>query len=331
MSAWLKLRRFDPARGAEAWLGAAVYGDASSAPGCVQVPLPLLPAGGALGLAWQSAGPFVQGRLGALDYCHDEHFLFGAITLSEAACPPLEGVSRFQQISQQAYSALFALLQQSGFSHLLRCWNYLPRINLDGGGLERYRQFNIGRQDAFMAAGQAWLEGSPSACALGTAEGDLVLYFLAGKQAALPIENPRQVSAYRYPQQYGPRAPTFSRASLLRLPAQEVLFISGTASIVGHESVHPEDVRAQTRETLNNLDAVVAQANLQARLGQFSSRALSLKVYVRHAADLAAVREEIALRLGEAAGEAVYLLADICRAELLVEIEAFGFLGEGEA
>lgn len=328
MNRRLDLQSSESALLSEQLLGGACYGLPQRVlPGCVGAPLPVLPAGGSLAFAWLAQGPFTTGRHAQLDYRCNADFLFGSIVLSEADCVPCAGRSAFQQITQQAYAAAFEVLEQTGFPHLLRCWNYLPQINVDGGGLERYRQFNIGRQDAFIAAGQAWLEGSPSACALGTAEGDLILYFLAGKQPASLIENPRQVSAYRYPEQYGPRAPTFSRASLLRLPEQEVLFVSGTASIVGHESLHLGDVRAQTRETLANIDMVVAQASLQAKLGSFRSRDLHLKVYVRHAAEMPVVAEEIARHLGENL-QVSYLLADICRAELLVEIEAFGFLDE---
>ncbi len=153
-------------------------------------------------------------------------------------------------------------LEQTGCAHLLRVWNYLPQINGDGGGLERYRQFNLGRQQAFVEAGQAAFEGAPAACALGIHQGALCIRFLAGRTAPLPIENPRQVSAYRYPPTYGPRAPTFSRAAIAEIGGGEVaLFISGTASIVGHETVHVGEVLAQTQETLRNLDAVIAAAN----------------------------------------------------------------------
>jgi hypothetical protein len=58
------------------------------------------------------------------------------------------------------------------------------------------------------------------------------------------------VSAYDYPRQYGPAAPSFSRAALTPDP---LLLISGTASIVGHASVHLGDVTAQLEETLANL------------------------------------------------------------------------------
>jgi hypothetical protein len=51
-------------------------------------------------------------------------------------------------------------------------------------------------------------------------------------------------------------------------------------------------------------------------------------VYVRRAEDLPVVREVFERSVGAnstAAREAIYLNADVCRAELLVEIEAHGF------
>ncbi|MDQ7988565.1 MAG: hypothetical protein REI09_02925 [Candidatus Dactylopiibacterium sp.] len=310
--------------GAQA-LGISAYGEPAGEDVCV--PLATLTAASPRRFAWcvKGGGALREGRVGALRYRHDDDLLFGWISLAEAGHAAPEGVSALEAISHDAYAAVFAALAQTGFTHLLRCWNYLPRINLDGGGLERYRQFNIGRQDAFIAAQRTWLEGAPSACALGSAQGELVVYFLAGRVPADPIENPRQLSAYRYPAQYGPRAPTFSRASLLPLDGVDVLFISGTASIVGHESLHPGDVRAQTRETLENLAALVTEASRRARFGAFALEDLKLKVFVREPADLAAVQDELHTRLG-AVADVCYLQADVCRAELLVEIEAFGFL-----
>jgi hypothetical protein len=87
----------------------------------------------------------------------------------------------------------------------------------------------------------------PAASAVGIADGPLDLCFFAGRgEPPLPLENPRQISTYDYPPQYGPRAPTFSRATLAQIGGQWTLFISGTASIVGHQSLHPDDILAQT-------------------------------------------------------------------------------------
>ncbi|PIF73115.1 enamine deaminase RidA (YjgF/YER057c/UK114 family) [Variovorax sp. 54] len=261
-----------------------------------------------------------SGTTGIARWRTDGHWLLGAIDLDEA----VEGQS-LTELSQRAYRDLFRTLDQAGTPHLQRIWNYLPRINADGGGLERYRQFNLGRQEAFFEAGRAAFEGAPAACALGIRQGALSIRFLAGRAAPLPVENPRQVSAYRYPETYGPRSPTFSRAALADIgDGQVALFISGTASIVGHETVHHGDVREQARETLRNLEAVIASAHAQTT-ARFSLDALDCVVYVRHPSDTDAVREVIESAIGAPAPmarHAVYLEADICRSDLLVEIEA---------
>ncbi len=146
---------------------------------------------------------------------------------------------------------------------------------------------------------------------------------MAGKRAATALENPRQVSAYHYPADYGPRSPTFSRAMLASLADQEILFVSGTASIVGHRTVHAGDAVAQCREVLANIGAVVEAANQVRRSAAYAPDALSYRVYLRHAADLAGVADVLATHLG-AAADIVFVQADICRADLLLEIEATG-------
>lgn len=102
-----------------------------------------------------------------------------------------------------------------------------------------------------------------------------------------------------------------------------MLFISGTASIVGHQTLHHGDVAAQTRECLHNIAAIVAEANRQAPDAGFRLDQLAYKVYFRHPENLATVRREMAQFIG-APVSAVFLQADVCRAELLVEIEASG-------
>ena len=309
------------------FLGAVTYGTGGHYPHPASfgvVPMPVLPEGGVVHTAWFAKGPFTSGSQGNLQYRYDENVLFGFIALNEADFPQTSEASAIQQVSHAAYSSIFNTIKMTEFRYLVRCWNYLPRINVDDGGLERYKQFNIGRQDAFIAAQFSHLAGSPSACALGTMDGKLVVYFLASRAEPHSIENPRQISAYHYPEQYGPRSPNFSRAVLLPLHGMEVLFISGTASIVSHESLHHEDVVAQTAETLRNIEIIVEQANLKSRLGGFTTRELCMKVFVRHAQDLENVARVLCEHLGDSI-EVTWLQADICRSELLVEIEAFGY------
>ena len=245
--------------------------------------------------------------------------LFGVIELDESAFA--EADFPLQAATEAAYRRIFRLIEGEGLPHLWRVWNYLAEINRESDGLERYRQFNIGRQDAFLEFSRGATGNVPAACAIGLASGPLSIAFMAGDQPAVPVENPRQVSAYNYPASYGPRSPTFSRAALVYLPEQEVLFISGTASIVGHQTVHSGDVAGQCVESLANVAAVLAEANALTRAAAYRLEALSYRVYIRHAEDFPAIRDLLLTRLG-ATAEIVYLQADICRSDLLIEIEA---------
>ncbi len=292
---------------------------------CLHVPMQRLDAGDSLCEVWHGSGPLMAGQCGAIYYRHDDGVLFGVIVLAETLFEASADKTPLQRATESAYSQVFALLDTLSYPYLFRIWNYIADINTHSFGLERYRQFNQGRQDAFLAHGRDVVGNVPAACALGfgpgcSAQGPLTMAFLAGRVAPLNIENPRQISAYQYPQEYGPRSPTFSRASLVRLGQDEVLFISGTASIVGHATLHPADVVAQTRETMVNIKAVLAEANRLA-IQSFDLSSLHYKIYVRHPADLEQIRAELALCVG-AALKAVYLQADVCRQDLLLEIEA---------
>src|SRR5450759_5431558 len=288
---------------------------------CVHVAMQRLDAGDSICEVWHGSGQLTQGQCGAIHYRHDDDVLFGVIALSETMFEAGADKTPLQQATESAYNQIFALLDTLRYPYLFRFWNYIADINSHSFGLERYRQFNLGRQDAFLAHGRNVVGNAPAACALGSAQGPLSIAFLAGRVVPLSIENPRQISACQYPQQYGPRSPTFSRASLVRMGQNEVLFVSGTASIVGHATLHANDVVAQTREAMNNIKAVLAEANRQAGKPGFDLASLSYRVYVRHPADLELIREELAHCVGDEL-KAVFLQADVCRQDLLLEIEA---------
>jgi enamine deaminase RidA (YjgF/YER057c/UK114 family) len=246
-----------------------------------------------------------------LAFTHDGQLLFGTLVLDETSPDELEAKTF------EAYSAIFNTLDHAGYPELLRVWNYFTDINATGRELERYREFNAGRHDAFRSKGRVIREGClPAACALGTRQGSMVVCFLAGQRPGIVVENSRQTNAYRYPETFGPKSPTFSRGILLN----GALLISGTASIVGSSTLHPEDVMRQLGETIVNLNTVIDQA----RLVGFSERdgaGLCLIVYLRYATDYAAVRRRLTAEFGRA--HVAYLQADVCRKDLLVEIEAF--------
>lgn len=257
-----------------------------------------------------------RGRTARVDWHDDGRWVFGAIDV------PPSGAG-LEEDTRRAYLELFAALDEARAPQLLRLWNAVPRINAVTEGLERYRQFNIGRQRAFVEAGRDAFEGAPAACAVGVADEPLSIRFLAGRAAAWPIENPRQVSAYRYSAAYGPRSPTFSRAALADAGEGRVaLFVSGTASIVGEASMHEGDVRAQLDETLRNLDTVLGVASGRCSV-RFAAADLHWVAYLRDPSYWEAVRAP----LSEWAGAAPLLpiQADICRRELLIEIEGHAF------
>lgn len=313
-----------------------------------QVRVEPLPGEAAVCEAWTAQTPLRQGRSGRVRWSGNDALLFCAVDIHESemtgtsrgnagppgvspphaadvpsSAPPSEAPP-LQIAARQAYDELFETLDALGYPHLLRVWNHVPDINGMTGGLERYRLFNIGRQDAFLAHGRT-VEGAsvPAASALGAAgDAPLLVYGIAARRPAKAIENPRQVSAYHYPQDYGPRSPTFSRASLVDFGEQRLLFISGTASIVGHRTLHAEDAAEQTRETLRNIDAVLQQAQDKGAAGMRLAD-LHYKVYVRRAQDWPVIRAELQRAAGTAT-RAIALQADVCRIDLLVEIEATG-------
>lgn len=265
---------------------------------------------------WQLPGALRQGRRGDILWRQA-----GGLLYLECVLPDLGNIDP-ASLAEDAYRQLLEAAQVHGCPKLLRAWNYMSGINLGDGDQERYRRFCLGRAQALEAAGI----DVPELCA-GTAIGGddphLRIMLLAGTKAGINIENPRQVSAYHYPRSYGPRSPSFARATALpRSDGQVLLMISGTASVVGHETVHEGDLDAQIEEIRLNVDALLGESVGRLErpaLARFDSNSL-VRVYVRHAEDW----PRIEARLAEIwpGVPLVGLRGDICRADLLLEVEA---------
>jgi chorismate lyase / 3-hydroxybenzoate synthase len=300
----------------------------------VAVQIPVLGANARRYEVWESAHSAQSGARGRIQYRLGAGVVFGRLSIAEGDFAAMPGeASALQRATEVAYREMFAVIDSLAMPHLVRVWNYLPDINGKSHGSERYWQFNSARQDGFIACGRAVTGAVPAACGVGSPSGTpLAIYFLASATAPTVIENPRQVSSYHYPPAYSPRSPTFSRACMMDVPDGHMLFISGTASILGHATVHVGDAAAQTRETLRNIEALLCAANLAAGVhAPFAMADLRYKAYVRHAADHALIEHELRAALGNGA-QALYLRADLCRQDLLVEIEATGcHFGNGRA
>jgi len=245
---------------------------------------------------WRSSLPLRRWQRDEIELADNGEVLAGAL-----AC---EG-DDVRRAAACVYDRLIAAARAAGYPHLLRVWNHVRDINRVEHGLERYRAFCAGRHEAFAKHGYAMRGDLPAASAVGMRGGGVASYFLASRAPVQSIENPRQVAAYDYPPRYGPRSPSFSRATL----GAELMFISGTASVVGHETKHIGDVAAQLEETLVNLGTIAGGRAL-----------LTAKVYVRRADDYAFIAARVRKALPRT--QTMFLHAELCRADLLVEIEA---------
>lgn len=291
--------------------GAGATGTPDSGAPRARIPMPVL-GGSDFVEVWSSDRPTTRFHDFDIAGACTSDVLFGVVEV------PLAG--NLGAATYGVYERIFDCVDRRGFPHLLRLWNYFPGINLPEDGLERYRRFSVGRHEAFLACGRTIGEDTPAACALGTDGGNLVVYFLAARTPGTALENPRQVSAYAYPAQYGPRSPAFSRAMLAAGSGPPMLFLSGTASIVGHETVHLGDAAKQLEETLANVDALRQQAEHNGMSAAGRTQRLFVKAYLRHAQHFPAVRSRLSEALGPDA-RIVFLRADICRSDLLLEIE----------
>lgn len=259
---------------------------------------------------WQVDADVEFGRANAVRWSAGGGWLFAAIEVDEREFGGIEGAAR------EAYAALREFMHARPERSVLRIWNYIGDINDGDADAERYKQFCDGRAAGL---GDFFADGFPAATAIGHHDKNhlLQVYLLAAADIGTAIENPRQVSAWQYPRQYGRTSPGFARAMLM--PAQDALAISGTAAVVGHASTHEGDIEAQLDETLTNLEALLSSADMPAG---FDTHSL-LKAYVRHATDAPRVRDMLQRRLPSV--PVLLMHGDICRSELLVEIDGWRF------
>ena len=262
----------------------------------------------------------------SLEVTRGEGFCFASVRLREA-----RGLDRsaLHTATVSAYRRIEAELRVRNAPHPVRLWNHIPGIHDPmGEGQDRYMIFNAGRYEAL----SAWFGRETFDTRVATASGvghggdDMIIHCLASDRPGRAVDNPRQIKPYRYSQKYGPLPPCFARATTLH-PADgaPLLLVGGTASIVGEESVHPGDLARQTDETLTNLAVLVhAAAGEPFREGRDRAAALAryrhVRVYYPGPDRLAGLQDLLRGAFPEA-GPIEWVRADLCRTELLVEIE----------
>jgi enamine deaminase RidA (YjgF/YER057c/UK114 family) len=229
----------------------------------------------------------------------------------------------------------------SSFRHVVRTWFYLGDITVpEGDGSQRYQELNRARADFyrdihFNCASPIVNESDgvyPASTGIGMAGSGLVASCMAletnrADVLLLPLENPRQTPAYAYDSKHSPQSPKFSRAVALVLGDYVTTWVSGTASIVDSESCHLGDVEKQTEQTIENIERLIAVDNFEAHGLKGAGAGLrdlaKIRVYLKRPEDLGKCRVVCEQRFGPV--PAIYATADVCRPELLVEIEGVAF------
>jgi enamine deaminase RidA (YjgF/YER057c/UK114 family) len=260
-----------------------------------------------------------------------------------------------------AFQSADELLAAAGFrfDEVVRTWLYLGDITGMEGQAQRYRELNRARADFYrnlqFAAGRPKGDGPifadralvalpanigtvpgkpvfPASTGIGAGGKDVTINCIAMRPdrpgvMLAPLENPRQTSAYDYAHQYGSESPKFCRAMAVVAGDYATTFVSGTASITASETRHMDDVRRQTLETLDNIEALIAAENFRDHgLAGFGAKLGDLalaRVYLKRQEDYVQARAICRARLGEL--PTIYAVGDICRPELLVEIEGMAF------
>lgn len=237
--------------------------------------------------------------------------------------------------SREVFCRLNNLLMAHGFAvdDIVRQWNYIGNIVSYRDGKQNYQEFNDART-SYYEKGQ-WRNGYPAATGIGVSCDGIIVGAIAfkgakrGYRAIYPIDNPLQVAAHAYSKRVliddavdaKKSTPKFERAKLIETNSGACCFVSGTAAIRGEESVDASSARVQTIMTIENIEHLVSKENLL-RWGckPYELKCVQLQVFIKNREDYQDVRAVVEQAYPQL--PVVYTVADVCRSELLVEIEA---------
>lgn len=221
--------------------------------------------------------------------------------------------------SVEAFHLLGDVLRREGFpvNSIIRQWNYIEQITAFDGLDQHYQAFNNARSDFYSKAD--WVKGYPAATGIGANLGGILVdvdaaVFNNSTAFATPIDNKLQIAAHAYSSQVLEAArqkkttPKFERAKSMTFDKRRLIYISGTAAIRGEESLKGVGLAQQLKITMENIDLLIDSAKL-----------VKLRVYLKNKSDY-----EEAASLMDSYGLKIpisYMWADVCRDELLIEIE----------
>ena len=237
--------------------------------------------------------------------------------------------------SNAVFAQIEELLIRENFpvNSIVRQWNYIENISLIEREHQNYQAFNDSRSQFY--ANADWSLGYPAATGIGTQSGGVMVEVIAIKGNNLinkALNNPLQIAAHKYSQGvligavdpcFKQRTtPKFERARIVGYPDRQVIYISGTAAIRGESSLIEDDILAQTRITMQNIDYLISPENFSF---EGASRTYKiLRIYVKNPSQMEEVRTWMKANYPDI--KKIYICADICREELLLEIEGIAEL-----
>lgn len=225
---------------------------------------------------------------------------------------------------------------------IVRQWNYIERITEFNGEHQHYQDFNDSRSHFYASC--AWKHGYPAATGIGTQLGGIlidlnVVRAKTEKFQYVPLDNELQVAAHAYSQNVllgsedevfkQKTTPKFERAKAVVGEEKGMVYISGTAAIRGEQSLEGVGILVQTGTTMENISFLISKVNLN-KHGVYPTdepRIEMLRVYLKNPEDVTAVK--VYMEHLFTAVPISYLLADVCRDELLVEIEGIASFAVG--
>lgn len=251
------------------------------------------------------------------------HGLFGSLAIEVD-----EVINTIQSITEKLYLKIFETLNEFFGYQIVRFWNYIPQVlsKIDASEVTAYQLFNTGRYNAYRAFYGDPFENieAPAASAVGTFENIFKIEFLAISTPFKFIENKEQIPAYFYSEKYGKIAPFFSRGVIFDNFNQHLLYSSGTASIRGETSLHERSLAGQLEKSIDNLRILGSEYNLRKHNHDesFDLKDVYLFLaYYKNEEDRPFIEKFISKYFSDTC-KIVFQHAEICREELLVEIEA---------
>jgi len=243
--------------------------------------------------------------------------------------------------SNSAFSYLLDLYKHLGlsFNNIVRQWNYVGEIlskeTIADRERQHYQMFNETRSKYY--GSYRTIKDFPAATGIGMLYLGVCIdsFAVSGDEnlKVIPISSPVQRESYCYGQNVligAPdqkmkqnQPPQFERAKLIALNNASRLIISGTASIIGEETIGIGDVEEQTRVTIENIQQLSSPENIRKQCPELNEIPLKysyIRVYIKYKEDFQKVKNICKQTYGDT--PATYVVADICRDNLLVEIEA---------